>query len=72
MSNTNNEKASLGCGTLILIALIVMIFGNMEKNSEVLSEIRQLRKEVQELRESLAATPPLGLTNTVPTAPQQD
>ena len=30
MQNPDN-KASLGCGTLILIALIVMIFGNANR-----------------------------------------
>ena len=43
-----NDKVSLGCGTLILIVLIVMIFGNMgSQNLE--PQIHSLRKSIQEL-----------------------
>jgi hypothetical protein len=48
------QQATLGCGTLILIALIVMFFsrpgmGDLER------EVRGLRSEVGELRKSIDA-----------------
>jgi len=43
-----NHKVSLGCGTLILIALIVLIFGNMATGN-ISDEIRQLDAKIQSL-----------------------
>jgi outer membrane murein-binding lipoprotein Lpp len=43
-----NQKVSLGCGTLILIALIVMIFSNASTD-DVQKEVNELRSEVREL-----------------------
>jgi hypothetical protein len=48
------QEVSLGCGTLILIALIVLIFGrggtgNLEQ------EVRGLRSEVRELKRAVEA-----------------
>ena len=43
-----DNKASLGCGTLILIALIVMIFGN-SGDQNLLPQIHSLQKSVQDL-----------------------
>lgn len=51
MSESSGNTANLGCGTLILVALIVLIFGN--KNNDVVSEIRNLRTEVQQLSEEV-------------------
>jgi Sec-independent protein translocase protein TatA len=48
---TRDQRVQLGCGTLILIAIIVMFFsrgGNLE------SEIRSLRSEVGELKNLIA------------------
>ena len=48
------QQASLGCGTLILIALIVLIFsgrgvGDLEREVHGLrSEVRELKKSVDE------------------------
>ena len=47
-----NEKVSLGCGTLILIALIVMIFGNMGKDRYE-PEFQALQQSVQELQSQM-------------------
>jgi hypothetical protein len=47
------QKASLGCGTLILIALIVMIFGNQGGRDETL--VRGLRDDVQKLQKTVGA-----------------
>jgi hypothetical protein len=48
-----NQKTTLGCGTLILIALIVMIFGNISGN-ESAEEIKKLSKEVQTLQSTVS------------------
>jgi len=46
-SDNRNQVASLGCGTLILIALIVIFFGG--------SDTEQLQTDVANLREDVAA-----------------
>jgi predicted PurR-regulated permease PerM len=50
-----NQKASLGCGTLILIALIVMIFSNANRgnDSQITSQIQNLSNEVNSLKNTL-------------------
>lgn len=49
MAQAPDNKASLGCGTLILIALIVMIFSRGNDSRSISHEIRVLRDEVQNL-----------------------
>jgi len=49
-----NQAVSLGCGTLILIALIVVFFSN-RGNDDVKAEISSLRSEVGELRKAIDA-----------------
>ena len=44
-----SQQVSLGCGTLILIALIVMLSSN-RGTGDVEREVRRLRSEVQSLR----------------------
>ena len=44
----NDRKMTLGCGTLVLIALIVLIFGNISVD-ETTKEVKRLRQEVQAL-----------------------
>ena len=52
--STRTHSVSLGCGTLILIALIVLIFSG--RNSESIErEIRDLRCEIGALKESVEA-----------------
>jgi outer membrane murein-binding lipoprotein Lpp len=48
----HNQKASLGCGTLILIALIVLIFGNLA-GSDAEKEIKKLSQEAQTLSQQV-------------------
>ncbi|MCP3920714.1 MAG: hypothetical protein GY711_34745 [bacterium] len=48
----DERKASLSCGTLILIALIVLIVGNAG-SGEVMEEVEALRRETQELSNSV-------------------
>jgi hypothetical protein len=55
MADDNRGQAvSLGCGTLILIALIVLFFSN-RGHDEVKREIRGLRSEVAGLRGAVEA-----------------
>ena len=49
MSDSNN-KASLGCGSLILIAVIVLIFGNAGKDKDLLREVRSLKADLNSLK----------------------
>jgi Sec-independent protein translocase protein TatA len=48
------QQVSLGCGTLILIALIVLIFSG-RGSSDLEREVQGLRSEVVELRKSIEA-----------------
>ena len=47
-----NNKASLGCGTLILIALIVMIFGNAKRGDgdQLKSQLASLQSDIADLK----------------------
>lgn len=52
----DDRKVGLGCGTLILIALIVMIFSNQnrhESTANLEAEVRKLQAEVTQLRLSI-------------------
>ena len=44
------SKATLGCGTLIVIAIIVMIFGNSDK-----SEMKKLHNKIDDLDRKIDA-----------------
>ena len=48
------QEVSLGCGTLVLIALIVLIFGRADID-DLEREVRGLRSEVGELRKAVDA-----------------
>ncbi len=48
----NSQKANLGCGTLILIAIIVLIFGNAG-NDELSQDMQQLRQQVSGLEKTV-------------------
>lgn len=48
------QQVSLGCGTLILIAMIVLIFGQGGTN-DLERELRELRSEVGELKKAVEA-----------------
>ena len=48
------QQASLGCGTLILIALIVLIFSG-RGTGDLEREVHGLRSEVRELKKSVEA-----------------
>ncbi len=46
MSDERSSKAELGCGTLILIALIVLIFSGGTKVSDLRHDVQELTKQV--------------------------
>jgi hypothetical protein len=46
------QEVSLGCGTLILIALIVLIFGR-GGSGEIERELQRLRTSVDEMKKSV-------------------
>lgn len=52
-SPDSSAKASLGCGSLILIAIIVLIFSN-GKNEELEKQLRDTRSEIKELKAEVA------------------
>ena len=53
-SNADNrtQHATLGCGTLILIALIVMIFSGSD-TKKVEREVKELRSEIGALKKTI-------------------
>jgi hypothetical protein len=53
-NDSRTNQVSLGCGTLILIALIVLIFSGRGKG-DVEAEVRGLRNEVQDLKRAVDA-----------------
>ena len=46
MSNLNSNRVHLGCGTLIIIALIVMIFSGRSNMDELKGNVQELTKQV--------------------------
>jgi F0F1-type ATP synthase membrane subunit b/b' len=57
MQNYHETKASLGCGTLILIAIIVAIFSNGGTKKE-LQAIENRLERIEKKLESLSAALP--------------
>ncbi|MEM9480853.1 MAG: hypothetical protein AAGA58_14450 [Verrucomicrobiota bacterium] len=53
MAEPTQVKASLGCGTLILIAIIVLVFGGHQDHQQLENKLDMLTKEVEALREDL-------------------
>ena len=48
-----NNSVQLGCGTLIVIAIIVMIFSGGRSDKEVKSELRALNQKVERLEKKI-------------------
>lgn len=48
----NDQKATLGCGSLILIALIVLIFSN-SGNSDLENQLNEVSKKLTELEKTI-------------------
>ena len=53
MPQPQEVKASLGCGTLILIALIVAMFSGQNDHSDIENQLESLTLEVQRLRSDI-------------------
>jgi hypothetical protein len=48
-AESTNVRASLGCGTLILIAIIVAMFSGRSETDDLRNEVRELRTQVERL-----------------------
>jgi len=46
MSDLNSNRVQLGCGTLIIIAFIVMIFSGRSNVDELKGNVQELTKQV--------------------------
>jgi hypothetical protein len=46
MSDLHSNRVQLGCGTLIIIALIVMIFSGRSNVDELKGNVQELTKQV--------------------------
>lgn len=46
MSDLNSNRVQLGCGTLIIIALIVMIFSGRSNVDELKGNVQELTRQV--------------------------
>ncbi len=46
MSDLNSNRVQLGCGTLVIIALIVMIFSGRSNDNELKRNVQELTKQV--------------------------
>ena len=61
----NAPKVQLGCGTLILIAIIVALFSGDRSDKKLRNEIRELKQTVERLEKKIdALQPPPQLTTT--------
>jgi Sec-independent protein translocase protein TatA len=60
----NTPKVQLGCGTLILIAIIVILFSGDRSDRKLRNEIRQLRETVERLEKKIDALQPPAPTTT--------
>ena len=68
MTQQQQTHVGLGCGTLVLIALIVTTCGNLGQQ-EVADEVRRLRDEVRQLSEKVDALPQSTQTDSRPSDP---
>ena len=48
-----NNSVQLGCGTLIVIAIIVMIFSGGRSDKEVKKQLRELNQKVERLEKKI-------------------
>ena len=49
------QKVQLGCGTLIVIALIVMLFSGDRSDRRMRKEMRELRETIERLEKKIDA-----------------
>ncbi len=53
MADDKRDTVQLGCGTLILIAIIVLIFSGGSRTEELNRDVKSLRQEVLVLQEKI-------------------
>ena len=71
-SNPQTPKAQLGCGTLILIALIVMLFSDGGSNRKVRKELEALNAKIERLEKKIdALSAPAAPASAQPSPPPQ-
>lgn len=58
MSEAPDQKVSLGCGTLILIAIIVLIFGNSGSNNELDEKLKKIDDRLERIEKKLDQSKP--------------
>lgn len=54
MAQASDNKVNLGCGTLILIAIIVLILGVNGRDRELRNEVNQMKMAVTHLKNEIA------------------
>ena len=57
MSDVPDQKVSLGCGTLIIIALIDLFFSNAGKNDELEKKVDAMDKKLDRIEKLLEKRP---------------
>ena len=53
MAEPQNKTVSLGCGTLILIAIIVLIFGNSGSNKELDQRLDRIEQQLDRIEQKV-------------------
>jgi tetrahydromethanopterin S-methyltransferase subunit B len=53
MADRPETKAQLGCGTLIVIAIIVLIFSGGRDSSKLRREVRELNEKIDRLERKI-------------------
>ncbi|MGJ8696706.1 MAG: hypothetical protein ACSHYF_10335 [Verrucomicrobiaceae bacterium] len=55
MADQPNQSVSLGCGSLILIAIIVLIFGSQGSNKDIEKRLDEMDKKLDRIEKLLEA-----------------
>jgi hypothetical protein len=53
MSDSSHQSVSLGCGTLILIAIIVAVFGSRGSDKELDQRLKKIEKKMESIEEGI-------------------
>lgn len=53
MTERKDNQAQLGCGTLIVIAIIVMIFSGDRGSSKVRKDVQELNRKIERLEKKI-------------------
>ncbi|MDE0861279.1 MAG: hypothetical protein OSA93_14040 [Akkermansiaceae bacterium] len=57
MSDAPDQKVSLGCGTLIVIGLIVLFLGNANDTKDVERKLDAMNKKLERIEKRLESRP---------------